>query len=276
MKRKGTVSVPPKACLEDSLKRAYERLRRANKKLKQLDREKSEFIAVASHRLRNPLACIRWCLELLLSPDMEKGMSSKHKSFLREIYKSNQILIDLADNLLRVCRIEGGKTEISAKPIALDALIGKAIKKLSAKIENKGVKVVINKPGKELPKINADSEKIGRALMNILDNAVVYNYVGGLIDISLETVFRKRGGKRKKYVKCEIFNTGVGIPEDQLENIFTKFFRARNVITVHTEGNGLDMFVAKSYMESHGGKIWAESKGEEKGVTIGFMLPVGK
>jgi len=195
--------------------------------------------------------------------------------------QSNQRLIDLADNLLRVCKIEEGKVEIKAKPVHLENIVEQIIKKLSNKIKEKELNIIFKKPKKLFPKVSVDPDKIKHVLLNILDNAIVYNYVGGQIMISFNIIsadqithLKTRGKKRRKYIQCSIFNTGVGIPQGQLDNIFTKFFRANNVITVHTEGNGLDLFVAKSYTESHKGKIWAESEGEGKGATFYFILPL--
>jgi len=107
-------------------------------------------------------------------------------------------------------------------------------------------------------------EKIRLAINNLLDNAIRYTPAGGRVTVSLS-----RG---KKEIELSVKDTGVGIPKDQQERVFTKFSRGANVIRMATEGSGLGLFITKNIIEAHGGKIWFES-GEGKGTTFYLTLP---
>lgn len=227
----------------------------------ELEDAKSEFITVASHKMRSPLSSIKWYAESLLAGDVGK-LTGDQECFVKQIFLSNRRLINLVDDLLRVVRVEEGKIEIKYKRIDLDAALKEVVKKIKGEMERK--KIVFSYRGKKTP-VDGDPDKLRQVFFNILDNAVKYNSVGGKIAVTI----KKEGGK---YL-CSIADTGIGIPKDQQAAIFTKFFRAYNIITMNTEGNGLSLYLVKAYIESHGGKIWVESK-PGKGSVFSFTLPV--
>lgn len=121
------------------------------------------------------------------------------------------------------------------------------------------------KPKKELPKIQMDEEKIKLAINNLLDNAIRYTLPGGRMKIGLSYGI--------KGIECKIQDTGVGIPKNQQERVFSRFFRGSNITKMETERTGLGLFITKNIIEAHGGKIWFESK-ENKGTTFYFTLPI--
>jgi signal transduction histidine kinase len=230
------------------------------KETEETENVKSEFIAVVSHRMRNPMSSIKWYAESLLAGDCGQ-LPKKQECFVKQILLSNRRLINLMDDLLRVARVEEGKVQLKKRVVLLNRLIKEIILKMKDEI---GRKKIIVHYGNNDCRVLADEDKLKQILFNLLDNAIKYNSVGGRVDIKVK--------KHKSYIVFSIADTGVGIPKNQQKRIFTKFFRANNALTIHTEGNGLSLYLAKAYIESHGGKIWVESKLGE-GSIFYFTLP---
>ncbi len=116
-----------------------------------------------------------------------------------------------------------------------------------------------------MPQVSIDVEKIRLSVQNLLDNALRYTPAGGSVTISLN--------RDKKDVEFSIKDTGLGIPKDQQNRVFAKFFRAANVMRTDTEGSGLGLFIAKNIIEAHDGRIWFESE-ENRGSAFHFTLPI--
>lgn len=241
-------------------------LLKLKKKHRDLDLLKSEFVAIASHRLRNPLSSIRWYFESLLSGDLGK-LNQKQRNFLSEAYRSSWQMVNLLENLFRVAKIDASTVVISKESHSLEEIIEEVLAENFKNLKQK--KIVLLWKKKNLPPLMLDRDKIKLAVSNIIDNAIKYNSFGGKIEIDVHEISR---GK-KRFLLSSIKDTGIGIPRHQTSRIFTKFFRAKNVITINTTGNGLSLYVTRSYIQSHGGRIWAESR-LGKGTTICFILPM--
>ncbi len=233
------------------------------KKINELEEVKSEFLAVASHKMRTPLTAIKWYAESLLAGDAGK-LAKDQECFVQQIFLSNRRLINLLDDLLRVARVEEGRIKIKKEKIDLSQILKGVIKKIKPEIDRKKIKLFYKENKAE---INGDQDKIQQVFFNLLDNAIKYNSIGGGIKIEIK-------GDGEKYL-CKISDSGIGIPKRQQKVIFTKFFRAYNIVTMNTEGNGLSLYLVKSYIESHGGKIWVESA-PGKGSIFYFTLPINK
>jgi PAS domain S-box-containing protein len=233
---------------------------------KMVERMKTEFVSLAAHQLRTPLSAIKWTLRMLLDGDLGQ-ITKEQKEFIEKTYNSNERMISLINDLLDVTRIEEGR--YLYKPILTDfePIVQFVINSYKEEAERKNIQILFEKPEEKLPKLMIDVEKIRLAIQNLLDNAIKYTPAGGRVTISLERV--------KKEIRFSIQDSGVGIPKDQQERVFTKFFRGANVIRLATEGSGLGLFITKNIIEAHGGKIWFES-GEGKGTTFYFTLPVEK
>jgi len=237
------------------------RKNRKNNDESDVEEIKSEFIAVASHKMRTPMSAIKWYAESLLNGDCG-SLRKEQGNFVRQIYLSNRRLINLLDDLLRVAKVEEGKIKLKKETVNLGRLVKDALNKSRDEIRRK--KISIHYDGRKI-NVRADADKLKQILFDLLDNAIKYNSIGGKVGIDV--------GKDKNYIICAISDTGVGIPKSQQIRIFTKFFRADDIVTMHTEGNGLSLYLAKAYIESHGGKIWVKSK-QGKGSTFYFTLPV--
>lgn len=232
---------------------------------KLIEAMKTEFVSLAAHQLRTPLSAIKWTMRMLLDGDLGK-ITKEQRAFIEKTYKSNERMIALINDLLNITRIEEGRYLF--KPVLTDiALVSQfAINSFKEEIQKRRLEFEFKKPEEKLPQVRIDVEKMRLAIQNLIDNAVRYTSAGGKVTISLKY------DKNKREIEFSIKDTGVGIPKAQQGRIFTKFFRAVNVIRMETEGTGLGLFITKNIIEAHGGRIWYESE-EGKGTTFYFTLP---
>jgi PAS domain S-box-containing protein len=230
---------------------------------KAIERMKTEFVSISAHQLRTPLSAIKWTLKMFLDGDLGE-LTKEQREFLEKTYKSNERMINLINDLLNVTRIEEGR--YLYRPVLADIvpICQSVIDSYKEEIEKKNLKFEFKKP-KDLPKVRVDIEKISLAIQNLLENAIRYNKEGGEIEIVLK--------EKEKKIEFSIRDTGIGIPKDQQNRVFTKFFRAPNAMRMDTEGSGLGLFITKNIIKAHGGEIWFESE-EGKGTTFYFTLPV--
>lgn len=232
---------------------------------KQIENIKSEFISVASHQLRTPLTGIKWFGQLLLENKIGK-LSDKQAEFIRQIYDSNERMIRLVNDLLDVSHIETGhKFSINKRPEDILSLANDVIKDQLIASPDSDIRLV---PGNNLPgklALKFDRDKIYQALTNLVNNSIKYSGKNKKIIIG----FKQTDGS----LQVSVQDFGLGIPENQKSRIFQKFFRADNISSVSTNGTGLGLYIAKSIVEAHGGRMWFESQ-QDKGTTFYFTLPL--
>lgn len=232
-------------------------------RIKELDKTKSEFISIAAHQLRTPLSAIKWTFRMMIDGDVG-DVTLEQKEFLRRGYITNERMITLVNDLLNVSRIEEGRFGYEFKVASIEEIIESILKTIQPLIAEKNLNFIYNKPLRNLRKANVDSEKMVLALENIFNNAIKYTPPKGKITLTLE--------EKDNQIVIAVSDTGVGIPQDQLPKLFTKFFRAANVIRLQTDGSGLGLFIAKNIVEKHHGVITIESE-ESKGTTVKIVLP---
>ena len=230
---------------------------------KLIEEMKTEFVSLAAHQLRTPLSAIKWTLKMLLAGDLGK-ITDEQREFIKKTYVSNERMISLINDLLNITRIEEGKYIFKLIPCDIEKMVDGLINIHQEEIEKKEIKLEFKSLKEKLPKVMVDTEKISLVIENLLENAITYTKPKGKIIISLS--------KKEKKVEFSIKDNGIGIPENQKERIFTKFFRAANVVRMDTQGTGLGLFIAKNIIEAHKGRIWFESE-EGKGTTFYFTLP---
>lgn len=231
---------------------------------KMIDRMKSEFISIAAHQLRTPLSAIKWIIKMVYDGDAGE-LNPEQKELLYKGYQSNERIIGLVNDLLNVSRIEEGKFGYNFTDSDLQDVLNMLVENYEKLIAKNHLKFTINKPDK-LPKIYMDKERIGLVMQNLLENSIKYTPPLGHIEINIEL-------PDNKMVKICIKDNGVGIPAKDQQKLFSKFFRAENVIRMETEGTGLGLFIAKNIINKHGGKIYVKSQ-EGMGTEIGFTMPL--
>ena len=231
-----------------------------------LGRIKSEFVTIAAHQLRTPLSAIKWSLKLLLDGDAG-ALNKEQASFLERGYDTNERMIKLVNDLLSAARIEEGRFGYDFKDINLDEFLETTLKNYADIIKRKSINLKFEKIDGALPLVYADPEKLSLVLNNLLDNSVKYTPSGGQVGVKLE--------QKGNYALVSIADTGVGIPDSEQTRVFSKFFRASNVMRMETEGTGLGLFIVHNIIKRHGGDIHFISH-ESKGTTFTFTLPLKK
>jgi len=240
------------------------RLEGAYKRLKKLDKAKSEFISIASHQLRTPLTAIKGYISMMLEGDYGK-LSKGAVRAMENVYQSNERLIKLVNSLLNLSRIEAGRLKVEKMKTSIIALIEDLMEEFKPQAEKKNLYLKFEKPDIKVPSVNIDREKIRQALANLLDNAIKYTQKGGIkIGIKVEN----------SYLRISISDTGEGMAKEELSKIFQSFSRAGAGRRLWTEGAGLGLYIAKRFIEMHKGRIWAESLGKGKGSTFFVELPI--
>jgi len=230
---------------------------------KLVDQMKTEFVSVAAHQLRTPLSAIKWTLRMILDGDVGE-LSDEQKDFLNKSYESNERMINLVNDLLNVSRIDEGRFIYKPEALQIEDILKEVSSNEETSLKEKKLKLVLDLPKQLLPAVFIDKEKMGIVVQNLIENSIKYTPSGGKITVSAEDL--------RDDVLVKVKDTGVGIPKDQQDRIFTKFFRGENVIRLETEGSGLGLYTVKNIIESHKGKIWFQSDTGE-GTTFFFTLP---
>jgi PAS domain S-box-containing protein len=230
-----------------------------------IEKMKSEFVTISAHQLRTPLSAIKWTLRAILDGDAGQ-LAPEQTELLQKTYISNERMIELVNDLLDVTRIEEGRNLFKPALAAVEPVVQFVVNSFRGEAERRQVAIEFKKPFLEkIPKVMLDVEKIKLAFQNLLGNALRYTSAGGKVTLTLK--------HDKKEVELIISDTGIGIPQDQQQKIFTKFFRSQNAIRMETEGSGLGLFITKNIVEAHGGRIWFESE-ENKGTTFHVAIPI--
>lgn len=245
------------------------------KKIKQLrendqhvDQIKDDFVSIASHELRTPMAAIRSYAWMALHKS-DIHLSEKVEKYLVRILISTERLINLVNDLLNLSRVESGKIDINLEELDLIPIIKDAIDEVYySKSTSKDIKfIILEQP---LPKVMADPERLREVLLNLIGNSVKFTPKGGTITVGFFT--------DGKGVEISIKDTGLGISQDDLGRLFQKFAKLDSsyVSMATSGGTGLGLYISKSLVELMHGKIWANSEGINKGTTFTFSLPIAR
>jgi len=240
-------------------------LRVANDKLKELDRLKSQFLSMASHDLRAPLTIIRNFISLLLDGSYGK-LAPAGQEGLQQVFDRATDMAKSVETYLDVSRIEQGRMKYDFVDIELVPLIKNAVMAFTPNAEKKGLKLSATyDPVLDGIKAKIDVSKMNEVLNNLLDNTIKYTPTG---EMNLSV---KRIGA---VARISLKDTGVGMTEDTLKNLFQLFRPGEDSKRINPASTGVGLFVTKAHVEAHGGKIWAESEGANKGSTFIIELPL--
>jgi len=244
-----------------------ERISRKSK-IKAGKKTEIDLISLAVHQLERPLSAINVSLKMLLEGDFG-SVTKEQRHIIRKILERNKAMIFLVNDFFNVEKFGSKGLVYKWTMVDIEKLVGSVVKLAQEEISNKKIRLELEKTRIKMPKIMADEEKIGVAIQNLIDNAVKYTPPGGKIKIS----YRVKGGEKGSRVEFKVQDYGIGIPEDQKKDLFTKFFRGRNVVKMNIVGSGLGLCIVKSIIEGHRGKVWFKSK-DNQGSTFFFTIPV--
>ncbi|HUC31340.1 MAG TPA: ATP-binding protein [Candidatus Paceibacterota bacterium] len=246
--------------LNDKIVGAIEVFRDISKE-KELDREKNEFISIASHQMRTPLTGIQWVVERFTK---KEKLTPKGKEYLEDIHTSAKQLIGLVDLLLNLSRIEAGRIGTTPEPLEFIGFIKDFLGETVPLRDKKKLKLAFEDHPPELAVIT-DKSAIRNIVQSLVSNAIEYTQDGGSIAITVK--------KSASTFLMTVQDTGIGIPRMEQSHIFEKFVRASNAKLYKTDGTGIGLYIAARSTNLLGGKIWFESE-ENKGSTFHVELPL--
>jgi PAS domain S-box-containing protein len=235
-------------------------------KEKEVDRLKSEFISITSHELRTPLASIKQGIYLVLSETVGK-INEQQKKFL-EIGKRNvDRLSNLINDLLDLSKIESGKMTLERKSEDINKFLNDIVANFEPVTSQKQI-IIEKKLQSDIAKIYFDPDKISQVIANLLNNAIKFTQDKGKVIVASSYY-----GSDPNYVQVSVEDNGMGIAKEDMGKLFKKFQQLDMRLTRKAGGTGLGLAVCKQIVELHGGRIWAESEGKDKGSRFLFILP---
>jgi signal transduction histidine kinase len=228
-------------------------------------RVRDQFLSIASHELRTPITAIRATAQLLQRLRTRRTLDdARLERLLRTFGEESERLGHLANDLLDVSRLRTGQLELHLTPVDLGALVRRVAQRARALGARHALQV-------EVPRgliIMADAGRLEQVLENLLGNAIKYSPDGGRVAVTAE-----RAGDG---VHLSVRDSGIGLPEGTAAAIFEPFGRAPNAAARQIQGLGLGLYLSRGIVEQHGGRIWAESPGEDLGTTLHLRLPRGQ
>jgi PAS domain S-box-containing protein len=231
---------------------------------KEIDRMKSEFIAVASNELRSPLTSIKNAVDIILAAKAGP-VSGAQEKFLRMAERNIDRVNKLVGDLLDLSKIEAGRIRLAPADLSAPAVMDRVAATLRPLADRKGVALRTEVPD-GLPPFRADPARTEQVLINLGDNAVKFTSAGGTV------TFRAARGER--FIEWSVSDTGVGVPPDQAAHLFERFYQAEATLSGEPRaGTGLGLSICKEIVESHGGTIAVESV-PGHGTTFRFTLPL--
>ncbi|MCU1230257.1 MAG: putative multi-sensor signal transduction histidine kinase [Acidobacteria bacterium] len=234
----------------------------ARRKVEDLSRLKDEFLSIASHELRTPVTSIKGYTQLAKTLIRENDLTTSEEYLdiaLDQIDRMSRLILELLD----VSRIETGRLEIRREPIQWSTFVRDVVHRHHTAVSDR--RFHLNVPDSDGKVVIGDRDRLEQVLGNLLENAVKYSPDGSEISVSVE--------ERAESVVTSVCDRGIGIPTDELAQVFERFHRGRHVSSTNYGGLGLGLYITKQIVERHAGSIWVDSK-EGSGTTFFFSLPV--
>jgi two-component system phosphate regulon sensor histidine kinase PhoR len=230
--------------------------------LKELDKMKSEFIAMVTHELRAPIAVVEQQLTVILNK-MAGEVTEKQEQLLSRAKERTRGLLDLIRDLLDLSKIEAGKMVQYKEPLSLQEVIQRAVDLMKSDAENKKIDLQFSSPPK-ISLIQADRNSLEGIFTNLISNAIKYTPEGGRVWVRLD--------EESGFVRADVSDTGIGIKKEDLPRIFDKFYRVKTKETSRIVGTGLGLSIVKSIVDAHLGSITVKSQ-EGEGTTFTVAFP---
>lgn len=250
----------------EEIEQLAKKLEKANAKLKRIDREKSEFVSIASHQLRSPLTSIAGYASLMREGDYGP-LPQRLQEPVDRIEQSARFMAECIEDFLNVSRIEAGNMKYQRSDFNLAEITERICDDLRPEALRKGLVLLFrNKLENSQGVINADLGKTQQIIYNLLSNSLKYTPAGTIVVVAHDN-------EKTKRIYIDVIDTGIGMNEDTLGSIFQKFERGNGANAVNVKGTGLGLYVAIKMAEAMGGTITAHSDGEGKGSRFTLELP---
>lgn len=230
----------------------------------EISRVKSDFISTAAHQLRTPLTGIRWALEAL----EREQLNENQRALIESAKEKSKQLVAVVGTLLDISSIESGKYKYDMKRTELNAIVGDVAQDFTPLAASAQVSLLFEKTSPQSPLVMVDIERVRWVLNNLIENAIRYTPAGGSVRVTSEVMGDK--------VYIRVRDTGIGIPEQDRGNIFTRFYRASNAVTKENGGNGLGLYIARTIANDHGGDLSFAGNAEGPGTTFTLSLPIAR
>jgi PAS domain S-box-containing protein len=246
---------------ENERERLLHELEAQNERLRELDRLKDEFVALVSHELRTPLTSIRGYLELVL--EEEDALTDEQRQFLGVVERNAHRLLALVGDLLFLAQIEAGKLSLEVGAVDLSSIAAESVETARPLAEEKGITVTLATG--PLALIAGDRARLSQLLDNLISNGIKFTPAEGRVDVRVRS---ERG-----HAVIEVRDTGMGIPSDEQEHLFERFFRTTKATEQAIPGTGLGLAISKAIVQAHGGRITFASS-EDSGTTFRVSIPI--
>ena len=231
----------------------------------QLESMKMDFISMAAHELRTPITTIKGYLSVFIQEN-KPNLNNDQLGLLRSTEQAVTQLSTLVENLLSAAKIDRGVLNVSFEDLDWQKFVSESVAHFQSRAKEKEITLEFISPKIPIPQVKVDKIRIGEVLSNLISNAINYTEPGGKIKVWAQTT--------GSTVVTSVADTGKGLPPESIPQLFNKFFRVTSALEGGTKGTGLGLYIAKSIIEMHHGKIWVESAGLGKGATFSFSLPL--
>ncbi|NPE29803.1 sensor histidine kinase [Methanococcoides sp. SA1] len=242
------------------LERSNDYLQNANKKLKELDRLKNDFVSMVSHELKTPLTAMKTSSEFLRESECNREIKEE---MLDLIIRNIDRQARMVDDLLDISRIESGKMRFTPEDVNIKEIIEIALHNVAKHAKDKSIKIMVNCP-EDVQVIRTDKDKLIRVFVNLLTNAIKFTPEEGEVTIIVED--------HEDHLQTSIKDNGIGISKEKRDKIFDKFYQVDSTATRKAGGTGLGLAIIKGIIEGQGGNIYLDSE-TGKGSTFTFRLP---
>ncbi|HEX8931620.1 MAG TPA: ATP-binding protein [Patescibacteria group bacterium] len=244
----------------EELKKLTQDLEKANDQLSELSKFKSQLLSLASHQLKSPMAAIKGFATILIE-GLYGPVPDKVKETIEKMRKSADDQLNLINTLLDLRRVEEGKMEYQFAATDLKQLVNEKLDELKLLASQKGIELNFESDGQPIW-ISADGPKLKQVIQNFVDNAIKYT-PKGFVHVTLHA--------DHEYAIFSVIDSGLGVPPELLPHLFEEFVRDERV-KAQILGTGFGLYIAKKIMEAHGGTVWAESDGPNKGSRFYFKI----
>ncbi len=232
---------------------------------KELERMKSNFLSVVSHELRTPLHAIKGFVNIILM-GKTGPVSEIQRDFLETVQEQTNNLQRLIDDLLEFSRLESGRVTLRLQPVDIPVVIEAVVEKLSLAAQSAHV-TIINRTPEDLPTILADPWRLEQVVTNLVDNAIKFTPAQGQVTIDAVDL--------GDYIQVSVADTGIGVPAEQRERIFDRFYQVDGGANRQYKGTGLGLTICRHIVEHHRGRIWVESAPDGPGAVFRFTIYKG-